>query len=270
MNRTFVTPILVCCCLLTGPALAQERATLILKSGERVTGDLVDLSAVGFTMRVGNADRRVAENEVAVVEFVAGDPSRDLLTKLASGQPMIVLRSGQIEEGRLTDIGGTRPLRLTVGGPGGQRDLRSSDVARIYYTLPPGVAKPEQAAQPPAADTAGRIQVAANQAWTSTGIAVLRGERVAFAGSGDIMLTPEASAGVGGSPLDTRAPRPMPNAPLGALIGRIGSGSPFLIGASTEPILMSASGLLSLGINDGQYQDNTGSFTVQVTKRMTR
>ena len=53
------------------PALAGEQATLILKSGERVSGELIDHNASGFQMRVGGADRNIPTNDVATVEFAA-------------------------------------------------------------------------------------------------------------------------------------------------------------------------------------------------------
>jgi hypothetical protein len=56
--------------------------------------------------------------------------------RIGAGQPLVVLRSGEIIDGRLSDIGGTRPLRLTIDTPSGQRDFTSNDVAQIYLYAP--------------------------------------------------------------------------------------------------------------------------------------
>src|SRR5438445_8615610 len=109
------------------PAHAQQSATLVLRTGERISGELVDLGGVGFTIRVNGSERRVPTNDVAVVEF-AGEsqlPS-DMQSKLRSGQQLVRLTNGQIIEGRLADISGTKPLKLTVDTTSGQRDFNST------------------------------------------------------------------------------------------------------------------------------------------------
>jgi len=55
---------------------------------------------------------------------------------------------------------------------------------------------------------------------------------------------------------------------VAALIGRVGNGTPFPIGSSTQPIVMPDSGRLMLGNNDSQAADNSGAFFVTVSKVM--
>ena len=59
---------------------------------------------------------------------------------------------------------------------------------------------------------------------------------------------------------------PEPGAPAGALIGRIGNGTPFLIGANTSPIQVTGNGNLMLGINDDVLTDNSGQYHVTITR----
>jgi hypothetical protein len=247
--------------------MAQEPSTLVLKSGERISGDLVDMNASGFALRVGGSDRTVSVNDVAAIEFAGGSPSADVVSRLNAGHALAVLRNGQVVEGRLSDVGGTRPLRLTFDTTSGARDLNSSDVAQVYLAPVPGATAAAAAAQavtvPAGAQT---VTVQANQAWTDTGITVQRGEAVQFIASGDIMVSAQASSGVGGSPVQPGGKLPVAATGVGALIGRIGNGAPFLIGSNTAPIPMSASGRLQLGVNDDHYADNTGSFTVAISR----
>ena len=42
----------------TGVAQAQENATLTLKSGEKISGQLMDLGGVGFTVKVNGTEIR--------------------------------------------------------------------------------------------------------------------------------------------------------------------------------------------------------------------
>src|SRR5437762_9383832 len=205
--------------LLSGVAGAQENATIVMRNGERQSGDLVDLGGVGFTLRVGGQDRQIPVNDVAAVEFQGGVASGAVQSKVNAGQSVVVLRSGEVIDGRLFDIGGTHPLRVTVDTPSGRRDYTSNDVAGIYYggASSGAVATSGQAAV--AGTNAGTFTVPANQAWTNTGIRVNRGERIAFQGTGDIMVAQGASAGVGGSPIRPGGRLPAPGTGAGAPLG---------------------------------------------------
>lgn len=74
MTRTLLTGVAVALFgLAIGlPVHAQEAATLVLRNGERQSGELVDLGGSGFAMRVGGQDRTFPANDVAAVEFVGG------------------------------------------------------------------------------------------------------------------------------------------------------------------------------------------------------
>ncbi len=59
------------------PIAAQETATLALRNGERPSGELIDMSASGFILRINGQDRQFPTSDVAAVEFVVGPlPSR--------------------------------------------------------------------------------------------------------------------------------------------------------------------------------------------------
>lgn len=271
-------PSLVCVLCLSSflfamSATAQEGATLVLKSGERISGELIDLGGVGFTMRVNGQNRNFGTNDVAVIEFAGGNPNPDVLARLQSGRQVVVLRNGQTIEGRLSDIGGTHPLRISVDTPSGNRDFTSSEVAQIYLASPPGSAPvgTPGAPPPPAPTPAGAIRVDANQPWVNTGLTVNRGNRILFSASGDIMVAPGMSAGVNGTPaLRSNNQFPVPNAAVGALIGKVGNSQPFLVGSNTGPITMPADGQLMLGVNDDHFADNSGSFTVTIERESRR
>ncbi|MBS1818395.1 MAG: hypothetical protein JSU08_10725 [Acidobacteria bacterium] len=246
---------------------AQEPSTVVMKSGERISAELVDMNASGFAVRVNGQDRMIPTGDVAAVEFAVGPIPADAQNRINAGQQVVVLRNGQVVEGRLSDVGGTRPLRLTVDTPSGQREFTSNDVAQIHLSrgaAGQAVATSGQAQQAPAG--AMTISVPANQPWTDTGITVQRGERIQFNASGDIMVAANASSGVGGSPIQAGGRLPVANAGVGALIARVGNGPAFLIATNTAPIPMPANGRLQLGINDDHHADNTGNFTVAITR----
>ena len=257
------------------PIAAQETATLALKNGERPSGQLLDMGAGGFILRINGQDRQFPTGEVAAVEFVVGPLPRDAQTRVNQGQPLVLLRNGQVIDGRLVDVGGTRPLRLTVDTSSGPRDFTSNDVAQLHLAplnnraaVPATGGVAEAPAPSPAPIPAGAINVPANQEWTNTGIPVLRGQRISFTARGDIMISPTASSGVNGSPAVTsrNVRYPLQGVPAGALIGRVGNSAPFMIGGNTEPIVMPANGPLMLGINDDVLTDNSGNYSVNISR----
>ena len=114
------------------------------------------------------------------------------------------------------------------------------------------------------------LVVPAEDRWTNTGIAVNAGDRLRFSANGTIGMS--EGGGDLADPAGARSGRraanaPMPNAPAGALIGRIGNGAPFLIGSNTGPIAAPQAGRLYLGVNDDHLPDNSGEFRVTVTVR---
>jgi hypothetical protein len=250
--------------LSAGIAQAQENATLVLRSGERVSGQLVDLGGVGYTVRVNGKERQIPQKDVAVIDFTGGNITEADWAKF-TGTSQVVLKNGQTIEGQLYDIGGTTPLKLTLKTSSGDRELSSSEVARIV------IAKPDNAVATSGTSATGttNITVSAQQAWTPTGITVTQGQRLTFNTTGEIQLSADANdkASSAGSTNGRRAPRSaMPRDLAGALIGKIGNGRPFGIGNQTS-IVAPANGQLFLGVNDDTFGDNQGSFQVTITRQ---
>ena len=74
--------------LIAVPAHAQETATLALRNGERPSGELIDLNASGFTLRVNGQDRQFPAGDVAAVEFVGGPLPGDAQNRVTRGKPL--------------------------------------------------------------------------------------------------------------------------------------------------------------------------------------
>jgi len=116
------------------------------------------------------------------------------------------------------------------------------------------------------------IDVPGNSRGTDTGIDLRAGDSVTINATGSITagrragnVTPDGGRGGFGSIAGTY---PVPGAGVGALIGyiRLTNGQltqPFAVG-SQQTITASADGRLFLLINDDNYSDNSGSFTVRV------
>jgi hypothetical protein len=252
-------------------AVAQQPATVLLKSGERVTGSLVDMTGSDFIMSVSGQERRFPISDAAVIDFSganAGNLPSAEVQKAGEGQNLLVLKDGRQMQGKLDDVGGTQPLRISFTNNGQAQNFTSDQVSRVYLAPPSSGAVATSGAQGSQAAVGGgnAIRVAANQAWTPTAITVKAGQVLTFSSSGQVQLSTNATdtATVTGASTHMVPRGSLPTVPAGALIGRIGNGKPFGIGDQTT-ITAPASGPLYLGVNDDVFTDNTGEFNVTVT-----
>jgi hypothetical protein len=247
-------------------ALAQSgepgaAATIVMRSGDRMNAEVIDIAAPGLLIRENGQERNISVGDVAVIEFTGGvNPSG-----VPAGQQYLVLRNGQVVDGRLSDIGGRSPKILYVQTPSGMREFSSAEVAVVHLANPPNSARVNR----PVGTVGGRrgpgtINVVANQEWTDTGIVVREGETLALRANGQIELAPNQRTGAAGIAGGRRGDQtPLPAAPAGALIARIDDGAPFLIGSQTS-VRMPASGRLFFGVNDDVVSDNSGEYQVTI------
>lgn len=251
-------------------AFAQAPATFLLRSGERVRGDLIDTDAKGMLVTVNGQSQTWNVDDVLVIDFT-GDarnfPRREV--NQIDGGNLLVLTNGQMINGQFKDVGGNRPkiIYFTTGGE--DRNFLSNNISRLYLGVPPdstigggGSVEP----LPPMAPGTGTLQVPARDGWVSTGLQVTQGEVVTIASNGQVRLSRDANdlASPAGSLSGRRAPgAPMPAVLAGALIGRIGTGQPFGIG-NQSTFAAPGTGMLFLAVNDDDRNDNSGAFGVTV------
>ncbi len=267
LKRTVLSVFCAAALLVTGAAYAQDSATLTLRSGEKVSGQLVDLGGVGYTVRVNGTERNIPQNDVSVIDFTGGTMTDADWAKF-TGASQVVLKNGQIFDGSLYDIGGTSPLRLTIRTSSGEREVGSNEVARIVISRPENAVATSGTtgvASTPAVP--GAITVLANQPWTSTGISVRKGQTLSLTTTGEVQLSDDVNdvANPNGAKSGRMATNPqLRTVPAGALIGKIGpNGAPFGIGAQTS-IVAPAAGVLFLGVNDDAHGDNKSNYQVIV------
>jgi len=256
-----------------GAVQAQENATLTLRSGERVAGQLVDMGGSGFSVRVNGQDRQIPTNDVSVIDFTGGSVSNEEWAKATGGTQVAILRNGDSISGSLYDIGGTSPLKLIFKTSSGDRELSSSEVSRIILSRTDAAAAAVGTGGTGSANlapaTGNGIVVSAKTPWTPTGLTVRRGEVLTFNTTGEIQLSTAADdvAGSAGAKSQRYATNsPLPRAFAGALIARIGNSAPFPIGNQTS-VAMPSAGQLFLGINDDGFEDNVGEFRVEIGRQ---
>lgn len=113
--------------------------------------------------------------------------------------------------------------------------------------------------------------VAATSDWTDTGVDLRGGDLVDVTATGRIFYAPgngEIATAAGAAGRATAA-APMPDREIGALVGRIGGGPAFFVGAEISAYRVEGAGRLYLRVNDDILTDNRGQFraTITVTRR---
>lgn len=264
--------------LALGPAAAQataDQVTVMLRSGEKVAGQLEGMARDEVVVRVSLHDqRRLKVGDVAVIDFVGGAsglPETEL-GEARGDDHLLVLRNSQLVHGRLTDIiggvGSTKPDEPRVfvfrTKANEERRVPVGEIGRVYLGRYPQPADKVTALP----GDASSIRVPANQQWVNTNIQVAQGQHVMFEASGEVRLSgdgADVARPAGSVKGRTATGSPMPGQLAGALIGRVGpNGAPFAIGDQKGPLPMPAPGQLFLGINDDNVGDNQGEYTVVV------
>jgi hypothetical protein len=110
------------------------------------------------------------------------------------------------------------------------------------------------------------IPVSATERWTDTGLTVRAGDSITIEADGTIQMS--GDRGDTAEPAGGRRNAPgalVRNARAGMMIGRIGNGAPFAVGARRTITRAPASGRLYLGVNDDYLEDNAGQFNAMVS-----
>ncbi len=280
MVRRFISTAAVVACAGVYAFAAAERVTFILTNGERQSGAVAfhgdqheNLINGYLNIATSDKDMTFPLAQVGIIDFAGGTPPATELAKLGAGQ-MLVLRDSSTQQGRFVNMIGGDTLIWDTGS-GQRQQFAIRDVTRVYlnpqtahavYNAPVDPSAPGTTPAP-AGGTAVRVD--ARMAWNDTGIVVNAGERVVFNASGQIQFGRGAgqTSGPNGNAAERLSNYPDPTVPVGALIGRVGNGAPFGIGTQTQPLVMPSSGRLMLGVNDNEFSDNAGFFSVTVIKQ---
>jgi len=264
--------------------LANHPATFVLRSGQRVNGELGYKGGTTYTL----SGRDYESRDVAVISFVNDDPSAEELRQIprVDNNPtelerhVFVTRDGNVIFGKLYHISSDGETITYDRREGGRHDISANQLARIYIN-PAGARSAYNSilrqgrgavATAGVANSGGGLIVTGNQPWTDTAVDVRVGDQVRFLSSGEIRVAtgngPETVANPNGSG-GFNAPRnnyPVPAMAVGGLIAKVGNSAPFPIGMNDQPIRMPANGRLYLGVNDDGFGDNSGAFNVRIVR----
>lgn len=232
--------------------------TIRLKDGSIIKGKITEFSGGSFVVVVGEGARRremrFTANDVESVEFdnesvakatpVRNDPPK-VETRTVSNPPRVVVSD--------TTTASTTPIVTK------REDVPIKSPAN---TTPPirktSTAKPIEVSVKVVADNS-------NNGWTNSGWVVKKGQRIKISGSGEISIGSGKTTAAGGLYDFEDETKLLKAVPTGALIAVIGDdNNEFIyIGAERE-FVATRDGALFLGVNEGNLNDNSGSFDVKI------
>ena len=264
-----------------GLASAQTQVTFLMRNGERISGSLTYKGGADYTLN----GRDIPARDVAVIAFIPGDPTPLEVSRVPTvdnnpselERHVFVTRDGSMVWGKLYKFSPDGNIITFDQREGGRHDVAASNMLRIYinpaaarvvYAPILAALKPNAAAGTAVGTSGSTVNVPANQNWTATGFTVRRGEVIRFNARGEVMWSGDAADRAQPTGAINRRKSgnpPVPSAPGGALIARIDNGRPFLIG-NQERVRMPTGGQLYLGINDDLVTDNTGDFSVTISR----
>ena len=210
-------------------------------------------------------------NEGKLIGAISNDPSAQII-ELGSSREFTADRNGRLyltaNRGSFTDARGGFDVQVRR-----ERSLNARDTDELDRG---GIRSRDRVAGLPGRGPGygdRQVEVPGNSRSTDTGIDVRSGDQITFTASGTVVagqragtVGPEGKAPSGfGGIIGTR---PVPNAGVGALIGYIRTSDgqtsqAFFIGNQLT-YTVPADGRLYLAINDDNYNDNSGSFTVRI------
>jgi hypothetical protein len=238
MKKSFIIPVLTIALILI-VSLAAFADTIRLKDGSVIRGQVVGFRDQQFIVLVGQGARgrrseiRVYMEDVESVEF----------DNAVSGNT-----PGNVDDGNSSASSSSRPNNTRPGtsntGGGNTSTTRPASSTPNFFQI----------------NTRVRGDATTN-GWTNTGLVVRRGQRIRVTATGNVNL----GAGRVATPAGIRTlpdrEKLMRDEPTGALIAVIGDDNDdfILVGRSRE-FTAQRDGVLFLGVNEGNLNDNTGGF----------
>ena len=227
--------------------------TIRLKDGSIIRGQVVGFKDQQFTVLIGGRRSRtlIYVEDVESIEFDSATTAA--ASVLANEEP--ISTSSTTEQV-------SQPPRINPSTDTGRTPARtdtSQPSSQTFFTIKVAV-HAKQCVIP-----VRTSEVCAPNGWTNTGLVVRKGQRLRISSTGRVSLgggrfsTPTGM--VGGVDND----KLMRNEATGALIAVIGDDNDdFLLIGTRRDFVAQRDGVLFLGVNEGNLNDNTGTFDVVI------
>lgn len=237
--------------------------TLRLKDGSIIKGRIVGFSGGTFTVLVGEGsrERRLSfdAGEVDSIEFDAAPR-----TTVAATVPKVEQKSENDPEFIETSTPAKSVPRVITTDP----VASSTSAAKPKPDPLPPVRVMEPSVRTGEKPIEISVKVLADNTangWTNSGWVVKKGQRIRIIGDGTISLGSGVTTGPSGLYEREDPSKLLKSVPTGALIAVIGDdNNEFIYIGSERTFVASRDGALFLGVNEGNLNDNSGSFNVRI------
>ncbi len=227
------------------PALAD---TIKLKDGNVIRGQVIGFRDQQFTVLVGSGaqGRRsrtlIYVEDVESIEFDSATTAAASILANDNGQTSNNSQpTNQTPRQTSTPIDNSRPPTRT-------NSQSAPSTSPAFFTIKVGVR----------ADNS-------NNGWTNSGLVVRKGQRLRISSTGRVSLGAGRFSTPSGIPGITDNDKLMRTEATGALIAVIGDDNDdFLLIGTRRDFVAQRDGVLFLGVNEGNLNDNTGSYDVVI------
>ncbi|MEP7147369.1 MAG: LecA/PA-IL family lectin [Acidobacteriota bacterium] len=228
--------------------------TIRLKDGSKVKGKIVSFSGGKFIVAVGEGSRRreltLLAGDIDSIDFdTPRPPASNVLASNRTTSP------AQVENRRVAD---NRPIAVPVE--------EEDEVVSVPSAPPPtsSTAKKVSFGKPIELSVKVLADNTAN-GWTNSGWVVKKGQRIRISGSGEVSIGRGRTTGPSGLYDLEDKDKLLKSVPTGALIAVIGDdNNEFIYIGGEREFTAARDGALFLGLNEGNLNDNSGSFDVKI------
>jgi hypothetical protein len=249
MNKRIFTP-LVALILVLSLCAAAIADTIRLKDGSVIRGQVIGFRDQQFIVLVGSGARgrrsqiTIYMEDVDSIEFDS-----------ASSAPVFTGNDNASNRPTTTPTQSRPPVQQPRPTPTPQTDIDTT---------------PQPTSTQPSQGSATFFQINARvrgdnaaNGWTNSGLVVRRGQRIRINATGRVTLGGGRVSTPAGVPAITDNDKLMRSYPTGSLIAVIGDDNDdFIFIGQRREFIAQRDGVLFLGVNEGNLNDNTGSYDV--------
>jgi hypothetical protein len=232
---------------LSGATLAD---TIRLKDGSRVKGKIVGFAGGKFTVSMGEGSRkRQLTLDVSEIESI------DFDSPPVAGSSIVATSDRNV-----------KPVeKRPVEEPPVASEILSAP-ERVVSSVPtPAPTTKKVSFGKPIALTVKVLADNTANGWTNSGWVVRKGQKIRISGSGQVSIGRGKTTGPSGLYDLEDSDKLLKSVPTGALIAVIGDdNNEFIYVGAEREFTAARDGALFLGLNEGNLNDNSGSFEVKV------
>lgn len=269
MLQKFRSPrIILALCLVAALSVAAFADTLRLKDGSIIKGRIVSFAGGKFTVVVGEGARqRQMTYDADEIESIQFDSSPARPADTTARQPENSVRR-EPDFLPASNNSGTNPRVVTTDTISSRSTPKQKDTQPVVTEPPvrPQIMEPANAGIRQPIEVSVRVMADnTSNGWTNSGWVVKKGQKIRIIGDGKISLGGGRSCGPSGLYDVEDGSKLLKSVPTGALIAVIGDdNNEFIYVGSERTFTAARDGALFLGVNEGNLNDNSGTFDVRI------